>query len=192
MFVVGEGAMDLLIAVSGAIAGAVLGGVAYAVGKESAPDSPRISLVPLAVLGAAIGTVIGFAVARASLGIAAGREAELVTVSVFRAAMVALIAGGATGGVIGGTVERLSRPEAFAFGGQAWPVSPVAFFREATRAAGLPALAVLVAVGMVAGLAWVLLEASHGVGLIVFGGAAAVVLFGAAFIASHPPRGGGD
>lgn len=189
-FRVSEGAMDLLIVVGGALAGLLLGAIAYAVAKQAGPDSPRVSLPPLLILGAVIGATIGFGVARAALGIAADRSAEIATVSVFRAALVALISGGATGGIIGGTVERLSRPEAFAFGGEAWPASPVVFARDALRAMGLPALGMVLAVGIVFGLSRVLLDATKEVALIVFGGVAAVVLFGAAFIASHPPRRG--
>ena len=190
VFEVSEGAMDLLIVVAGALAGALLGAVAYAVGKETSPDSPRVSLTPLLILGAFIGAVIGFGVARSALGITADRFGEVATVSVFRAALVALVSGGVAGAIIGGTVERLSRPEAFAFGGEAWPRSPIEFARDAFRAMGLPALGLVLAVGIVFGLSRVLLDASKEVGLIVFGGVAAVVLFGAAFIASHPPRRG--
>lgn len=190
VFRVGEGAMDLLIVIAGALAGMLLGAIAYAVGKEASPDSPRVSLAPLLILGAVIGAVIGFGVARAALGLAADRGAEIATVSVFRAAMVALAAGGVTGAIIGLTVERLSRPEAFAFGGEAWPRSPVEFARDAMRAMGLPALGMVLAVAIVFGLSRVLLDASKEVGLVVFGGVAAIVLFGAAFIASHPPRRG--
>jgi hypothetical protein len=190
VFQVGEGAMDLLIAIAGALSGALLGAIAYAIGNESAPDSPRVSLAPLLILGAVIGAVIGFGVARAALGIAADRNAEIATVTVFRAAMVALAAGAVSGGVIGITVERLSRPEAFSFGGEAWPTSPLDFSREALRAMGLPVLGMVLTVAVVFGLSRVLLDASKEVGLIVFGGVAAVVLFGAAFMASHPPRRG--
>jgi hypothetical protein len=187
-FFVGEGAMDLLILIGGTLGGALLGAVGYAIARETAPDGPRVAPAPLLILGAVVGAVVGFAVARAGLGIAAQRTAEIVTIPVFRAAVVALIAGGTTGGLIGATVERLSRPEAFAFGGEAWPSSPVEFIRDAVRAVGLPTLGILVAVGVVFGLSRLLLDAPKEVGLIVFGGVAAVVLFGAAFIASHPPR----
>jgi hypothetical protein len=187
-FTVGEGAMDLFITVVGALGGALLGAIAYAIGKEASPDSPRVSLTPLVLVGAVIGAVVGFGVARAALGIAASREVELVTVSVFRAAIVALVAGGATGGIIGGTIERVSRPETLALGGEAWPSSPLAFMRDAAQAMGLPALAILLGAGVIAGFARILLDAPHEVALILFGGAAAAVLAVAAFVASHPPR----
>lgn len=190
MFTVGEGAMDLFIVVIGALGGALLGSIAYAIGREASPDSPRVSLAPLIVVGAAIGALIGFAVARAALGIAATREGEVVTVSVFRATVVALIAGGATGGIIGGTIERVARPETLALGGEAWPSSPLAFLKDAARAMGPPALAILLSGAVIALFARVLLDAPRGAALVLFGGVAALVLVGAAFIASHPPRPG--
>ena len=190
VFRVSEGSMDLLIVAAGALVGTLLGGIAYAVGKQASPNSPRVSLAPLLILGGVIGAVVGFGVARAALGLAADRNAEIATVSVFRAALVAMAAGGVAGGIIGLTVERLSRPEAFGFGGEAWPTSPVEFVGDAMRAMGLPTLGIVLSVAIVFGLSRVLLDASKEVGLIVFGGVAAVVLFGAALIASHPPRRG--
>jgi len=189
-FVVGEGAVHLLILVAGTLAGSLLGAISYAVAKQASPAAPRVAPVPLLILGAFVGAVVGFAVARAALGLAADRSGGIITVTVFRAALVALVAGGATGSIIGGTVERLSRPEALGFGGEAWPAGPVQFARDASRAIGLPVLSLLVGVAVVVGLARVLLDAPKEVGLVVFGGVAAVVLLGAAFIASRPPRGG--
>lgn len=192
VFRVGEGAMDLLVVVAGAVGGSLLGAIAYAIGREASPDSPRVSLAPLILVGGVIGAVVGFAVARAALGIAASREAEVVTVSVFRAAVVALVTGGAAGGIIGGTIERVSRPETLALGGEAWPSSPLAFAKDAARAMGLPALAILLGGAVIAVFARVLLDAPREAALILFGGVAALVLAAAAFIASHPPRAGGD
>jgi hypothetical protein len=52
---------------------------------------------------------------------------------------------------------------------------------------GLPALAVVVGIGLVYALSLVLLESSRIVALSVFGGLAALVLAGAAYLAAHPP-----
>jgi hypothetical protein len=52
----------------------------------------------------------------------------------------------------------------------------------------LPAVGLVVGAALVFGLSRVLLEADKTVALFVFGGVAAVVLFGTAFIAAHPPR----
>jgi hypothetical protein len=191
VFVVGEGAMHTLIAAAAAIGGALLGALGYAVGREADPERTSLSALPMVLLGTAMGAVIGFSVARAGLGLVADISAEVVTVSVFRAAVVALIAGAATGGVVGGTVERLARPETLALEGEAWP-SKVAFARDAVAAMGLPLLAVVVGGSLIAGMARLLLDASHNVALVLFGGIATVVLLGAAIIAANPPRRSSD
>lgn len=187
-FVVGRGGLFLLVAVAGLAGGALLGAIGYAVGKEAAPEAPRISPVPLTILGAGTGLVVGFAITRALLGATADIAGGIVTLSVFRAAVIALVAGAGTGLVIGGGVERLADPAVYGFGGAAWPSSPLAFVRDAAAAIGVPLLALLLGAFVVWGLSRVLLEASEEVALIVFGGVAALVLGGAAFIAAHPPR----
>lgn len=186
VFQVTQGAMYLLVAVAGAVGGSLLGLVGYAVGREAAPDEPRFSATPLAIIGAGVGAAVGFAATRAGVGAGGDIAAGLVTLSVFRAAVVALVAGGTTGGIVGGTVERISRIEALGIGGDAWPRSPGAFVREAAAAMGLPALGIALSAVIVFGLSRVLLESETAVGLIVFGGVAALILLGAAVIAGNP------
>lgn len=188
VFAVSQGAMHLLVLVAGALAGSVLGLIGYAVGREAAPDEPRFSPGPLALIGGAAGAVIGFATTRAAVGAGGSIEAGIVTLSVFRATLVALIAGAVTGAMVGGTIERVSRTEAIGIGGEAWPRSPGAFIRDAVTAMGLPALGIGIGAAVVYGLSRVLLEAGSTVGLIVFGGAAAAILAGAALIASTPRK----
>jgi len=188
VFEVSQGAMHLLVLVAGAIAGSVLGLIGYAVGREAAPDESRFSAGPLALIGGAVGAVIGFATTRAAVGAGGTIEAGIVTLSVFRAVLVAVIAGAVTGAMVGATVERVSRTEAIGIGGEAWPRSPGAFIRDAVTAMGLPALGIGIGAAVVYGLSRVLLEAGSTVGLIVFGGAAAAILAGAALIASTPRK----
>ena len=187
VFQVTQGAMYVLVVVAGAIAGSILGLIGHAVGREAAPDEPRFSAAPLALIGAGVGAAIGFAATRAGINAGGAIEGGLVTLPVFRAGLVALIAGAITGGIVGGTVERISRTEALGIGGEAWPRSPGAFVRDAAAAMGLPALGIALGAAIVFGLSRVLLEAETEVGLIVFGGVAALILFGAAVIASRPP-----
>lgn len=188
VFEVSQGAMHLLVLVAGVIAGSILGLIGNAIGREAAPDEPRFSPGPLALIGGAVGAVIGFATARAAVGAGGTIEAGIVTLSVFRAVLVALIVGAVTGAMVGGTVERVSRTEAIGIGGEAWPRSPGAFIRDAVTAMGLPALGIGIGAAVVYGLSRVLLEAGTTVGLIVFGGAAAAILAGAALIASTPRK----
>ena len=188
-FVVQQGAMHILVVVIGAIGGAALGLIGYGIGRSGAPDGERLNVGPVAVIGLAIGLVLGFAVARAAIGVAADIEGGIVTMSVFRTMIVALVTGASVGGVVGGTVERISRAEALGLEGEAWPTSPVAFMRDAMTAMGLPMLAIVGGGAIVFLLSRVLLETPKEVALTIFSGAAALVLFGAAFIAANPQRG---
>lgn len=189
-FQVGRGALNLLVLVAGAVGGAVLGLVGFAAGREAAPNSRRISMGPMAALGAGVGAAIAFGAARAALGAGADIEAGVVTLTVFRAGIVALVAGAVTGAIVGGTAERLSRPEALGLGGEAWPSSPVAFARDALTAVGLPGLGIVIGATLIWGFSEVLLQSDHSVGLVLFGGVSALILAGAAALAALPPRGG--
>jgi len=187
-FVVTRGAFDVLVLVAGALGGAALGALGYAIGREAGDDNPRMRPGPLSLIGALLGALVAFGAANASLGLAGSGEAGLLTVSVYRMILVAMIAGAAAGGVVGGTIERISHPEVLGLEGEAWPSNPVLFLKETATAVGLPILGTIVGIGFVWLLSEVLLEASHVTALIVFGGVAAVVLFGAAIIAARPPK----
>ena len=109
-FLVGQAGMYLLIVVAGTLGGAVIAALGYAVGALAGDESERFALTPLTVIGAFAGAVIGFAAARTAIGVGGTITEGVVSLSVFRAAMVALIAGGTTGIVVAGTVERVGRP----------------------------------------------------------------------------------
>lgn len=187
-FLVGQAGMYTLIVVAGALGGAVIAALGYAVGALGGGEGDRFALTPLTIIGAFAGAVIGFAAARTAIGVGGTITEGVVSLSVFRAAMVALIAGGTTGIVVAGTVERVGRPEILGFEGPAWPNNPVAFVRDALVAMGLPALGLVVGLGIVFVLSQILLEADKTTSLIVFGGVSALVLVGAAAIAAMPPR----
>lgn len=191
-FLVTQAGMYTLITVAGALGGAVIAAVGYAVGTLAGDDSERFSLTPLTIIGAFAGAVIGFAAARTAIGVGGTIADGIVSLSVFRAAMVALIAGGTTGVVVAGTIERIGRTEVVGLEGAAWPSNPLAFAKDALAAMGLPTLGIVLGLGIVFVLSQVLLEADKTAGLFIFGGAAALVLFGAAAIAAMPPRRGGS
>jgi hypothetical protein len=188
-FVVSQGGLYVLVVVAGLIGGALLGVLGFTVAREAAPDSPRVAVGPLTMLGAGAGVVVTFAAARALVGLTADISGGIVTISVFRGGIVALAAGAATGLVLGGSIERLANPELYGFGGEAWPANPVAFIRDAAVAVGFPVLALAVGGLIVWGLSTVLLESSKEVAIVVFGAVAAAVLAAAALLAAHPPRG---
>ena len=185
---VSQAGLYLFVAVAGVVAGAILATIGYAVGTQADPAAPRYRLGPIAALGAAIGAPVAFAATRAVMGLTADIVDKTVMVTGFRAGISALVAGAATGMVIAATAERLSRPEAIGFEGAAVPHSFGRFVRDAAAAVGLPAIGLGVAAAAVFGLSRVLLEAEGNLALVVFGGAAAVVLFGTALLAAMPRR----
>ena len=187
-FFVNQAALYVLVTVASTIGGAVVAAVGFAAGKLGRPDSQRFALTPLVLIGALIGMVIGFAAARTAIGVGGTITDGVISLSVFRAAMVALITGAVTGTVVGGTVERAGRPEVFGFAGTAWPSNPAAFLRDTMAAMGLPTLGIVAGLAIVFVLSRVLLEADETMALVIFGGAAALILIGAALIAATPRR----
>jgi len=183
-----QAGMYLFVTLAGALAGAILGMFGYAIIAQTDPESRRYRLGPIAVLGALIGAPVAFGAARAAVGLAGDIVANTVTIGVFRAGIVSLVAGALTGLLIVVAMERLSRPETLGVSGAAVPHSLGRFVRDAAAAVSLPAVGLVVGAALVFGLSRVLLEADKTVALFVFGGVAAVVLFGTAFIAAHPPR----
>ena len=187
-FVVGQAGMYLFVAVAGSIGGAVLGLIGYAVGREADPTVRRFGAGPMAMVAAGIGAAFGFGVFRALAGLMADVVEGMVTLTVFRAVLVAIVAGAATGAVCSGSVERFSRLEAFGFTGEAWPATPGVFIRDAAAAVGVPILGLGVGVSAVYVFSRVLLDAEGNTAVTLFGGVAALILFGAALIAAVGAR----
>ena len=187
-FLVNQAALYVLVIAASAIGGAVLAAVGFAAGRLAGPESDRFALVPLVVIGALTGTVIGFAAARTAIGVGGTISDGVISLSVFRAAMVALVTGAVTGTVIAGTVERVGRPDVLGFAGTAWPSNPAAFLRDALAAMGLPTLGIVIGLATVFVLSRVLLDTDKTTALILFGAAAALILFGAAALAARQGR----
>jgi len=187
-FLVNQAALYVLVVAASSIGGAVLAAVGFAAGRLAGPESDRFALAPLVVIGALTGTVIGFAAARTAIGVGGTISDGVISLSVFRAAMVALVTGAVTGTVIAGTVERVGRPDVLGFAGTAWPSNPAAFLRDALAAMGLPTLGIVIGLATVFVLSRVLLDTDKTTALILFGAAAALILFGAAAVAARQGR----
>jgi hypothetical protein len=187
-FVVGQAGKYLFVVVAGALGGAVLGLVGYVVGRETDPETPRFGAGAMAVVATGIGAVAAFATFRASAGLTADIVNGVVTLTVFRAIVIGLITGAVTGAMSAGMVERVSRPAAFGFAGDAWPSSPRAFVRDSIAAVGLPILGLVIGVSAVYLFSRVLLHADDHVAVTLFGGVAALILFGAAAVAATSGR----
>jgi hypothetical protein len=189
VFVVGRGSMTLLILVAGAFGGTVIGAIAYAVGRIADPRERLYPVGAVLAIAAATGAFVAYAASRAAIGAAADSILDgTVTITVFRAAMAALVTGLLVGGVVGAGIERMSKPSLYGFGGEAWPASTAALLRAAAPAIGIPVVGIVVAAAAVFGFSRLLLAASHIVALTLFSLAAALILFGAAAIAAREPK----
>ena len=187
--VVGRGSMTIFIMLAGTALGVAVAGLGYGVGRLGSPRERRYPAGAFIGLGAITGAIVAFAASRAAIGATATSILDAtVTLTVFRAGLVAVIAGAATGLVVAASVERLSRPTMFGFEGEAWPTSFAAFLREAAPAVGIPMASLIGLAAGVFAFSRFLLGVSHLTALIGFGAAAAVILFGAAAIAAREPK----
>ena len=192
------GALYLLVIVTGAAGGALISVLTIALAGYFDPDDPRFRPSVLVVAGATLGAVVAYALLRAGIGWGGSivtdsvTGAKIVTLSVYRATWVAVGVGAGSGMATALGVERLSRTAVLGLEGEAWPTSRLAFMREATPAMLIPVVALLGAVGIVFAFSRLLLAGAEEnvVAVTIFSVAAAAILGGAAFIASHPPRGG--
>ncbi|MFQ5947784.1 MAG: hypothetical protein ACE5KX_02850 [Acidimicrobiia bacterium] len=188
-FEVTEGAFNAFVVLASAVGGLVLAGLSYVVGREAGPEIPRFRALPLLVLGTAAGVVIGYAAARSGIGVGGTIEEGILTLSVFRAVVIAAIAGATVGTIVGATVEQLSRPEVLGLEGEAWPRSSLQFLREAAVAMLIPILTIAVMGGIIFGFSRILLAGSSAVAVATAAAVAALILGGATLVANLPaPR----
>jgi hypothetical protein len=191
-FVASSGGMYLIVVVAATVVGLVVGGIGYAVGRETEPDSPKFPLRWLLPVAGFVSGVAGYSALRAGLGLASDIDAGVVTISVSGFVIVALIIGLVAGAITAFIVDRLARPELLGFGGAAWPTSAREIMGAMTRAVGIPLLAVVVAGVFSIGLSQVLLSAEGTLAVVLFGVAGAIVLGGATLIAYRPWERDGD
>ena len=123
---------------------------------------------------------------RFGLGATATIEEGVVTISVFRMAVLAVVTGAAAGGITASAVDALARPAVLGLEGEAWPTSTRAFLGEMVRALGGPTIATVTIAALAIGLAQLLLTFHGAASIAIFSVVAALVLGGAAAIAYRP------
>ncbi len=178
--------MYLIVVIAGILGGLAVAGLTYAAARESEPDAPKFPLrwqLPVAGLTSGLAA---YAMLRAGIGAFADITAGVVTVSVFRFVLIALVAGAVAGAVTAYIVDRLARPDLLGFGGAAWPTNPRELMMEMARSVAIPVVAVMIAGAFAFGLSQVLLEAQGWLAVTLFSVAGAVVLGGATLLAYRP------
>ena len=188
-FVATSGATYLLVLVLGAVFGLVLARLTIGLTASAHPEEPRVSARSLLAVAAGLGAVTAYGVLRGAIGVGGDIVRDptsgvtTITVTVFRAPIIALIVGAATGLVIAPVAEWLSRPAALGLTGVAWPKTVAEFVKESMPAMVIPVLS-LVTLGVIAfAFSRVLLFEPGAFAVTVFSVAAAVVLAAGAFFA---------
>ena len=185
-FVVSSGGLYFLVIVSAILGGLAIAGIAYALGRESEPDSPRFPLRYLLPTASLTSAVMAYAILRLGLGASAATLDGIVTISVFRMVTLSLITGAVAGGITASTVDALARPANLGFEGQAWPTSSGAFLTEMMRAIGGPTIATVTIAVLAISLSQFLLQLHGAASVAAFSVVGALVLGGAAAIAYRP------
>ncbi len=90
------------------------------------------------------------------------------------------------GGTGAGISDALSRPEVFAFGGEAWPTSSRQVMRAMANAVSAPLIATVVVAAFAIPLSLVLIELEGNTATIVFSVVGALVLGGTTLAAARP------
>ncbi len=188
-FVSTAGATYLLVVVVGALFGLALAKLTIGLVGSAHPEEPRIAAITLLAVAAGLGAAIAYAVLRASLGLGGDivrnptSGITTITVTVFRAPVIALTVGAVTGLLVAPVAEFLSRPAALGLTGVAWPRNAAQFMRETMPAMLIPVLALLTVAGIVIVFSQLLLLEPGVIAVTLFSVGAAAVLAGAAFFA---------
>lgn len=181
-----SGALYLLVLLISPLGGLVIGAVGYSVGQAGDAESPRFPLRYLLPVSALTVTIISYSVLRVGVGALGDITGAVVTVGVLRISLIVLVMGVTAGGVGSGVVAALSRPDLFAFGGEAWPSSSREVVSAMMRAVSAPLIALAVAAAFAIPLALILLEMGGDAAVVLFSVVGAIVLGGATLLAARP------
>ena len=183
---VSSGALYLLVLIVSALTGLIIGAIGYGVSVSAAPDSQRFSLRYLLPVSSATTAVVAYAVLRIGVGGFGSISDGMVTVGVLRMTLTVAAMGVAAGGTGAGISDALSRPEVFAFGGEAWPTSSRQVMRAMANAVSAPLIATVVVAAFAIPLSLVLIELEGNTATIVFSVVGALVLGGTTLAAARP------
>jgi hypothetical protein len=185
-FAASAGAVYTLVIVLGALAGIVIGLIAYLLAREIDPDRERFPLRYLLAVAAVTSAVVAYAGLRTGVGAVGSITAGVVTLSVFRATVVAVVTGAAAGAATAFTMHVLVEPSFLGLEGAAWPKTRREFLVASAKAVLAPIVAVAVAGGAAVGLAQIMLSLTTEGAVIFASAVAVVVLGGAALLAARP------
>lgn len=185
-FVVSSGGLYALVILVALLGGLAIAGVTYALGRETEPEAPKFPLAWLLPVAAITSAIMAYATLRAGLGAAASINAGVVTVSVFRMTVIALVAGIVAGATTARLVDALARPSTLGEANEAWPESPRAFVLEMARAIGAPTIAAVIIAAFAVTFSQVLLQL-HGAAAVAAFSIVAALILGIVTLAAYRP-----
>ena len=175
-----SGALFLATVVASLLGGAVVAAVAYGASSEDDKDVTQFGLAHIMPFGLVTSVAVGYSILRAGLGIAADTEAGVVSVNAAALSLTVLIAGLVSGALVAWVVATLAAKSVVGLEGEAAPSSTAAMMKAATRAVTGPMLAIVIIAALAVALAQLLLAAEGTGAIVIFSGAATLVLLGAA------------
>jgi len=173
------GALYLATVVIALIGGAAVAVVAYGISSED-DEATRFELGHILPFGLITAVAAGYGILRAGVGFAGDVEAGVLTIKFASLATTVLISGLITGGLVAWVVATLASKSVVGLSGEAAPASTGAMMRAAARAVTGPMLAIIVIAALAVALSQLLLAAEGVAAIAIFGGAAALILLGAA------------
>ncbi len=185
-FMASTGGLYLIVVVIGVLGGLIIAGTAFAVGRESDPDSPRFPLRYLLPVAGIVSAVTAYTGIRVGLGGWGDITAGVATIPVATMVAVTGFTGAVAGAITSSIVDRLARPETLGLGGAAWPTSPGALMADTARAIGTPLMGFLIAGGFAIAFSELLLAAEGAAAVAIFSVMGALALAGAALLAYRP------
>ena len=185
-FEASSGAMYLLVVVLGLIGGLIIATITHAIAFQAEPDTQRFPASWMLPIGAVVAALFAYAVLRFGVGALGDIAAGVVTISVARMVVIALVIGVVSGAITAAVVDALSRPSLIGFSGEAAPASTRAMVAEMLQAVGAPVIALIVGAVFAISLSQILLAVEGTGAVVIFSVVGAVVLGGAALIARRP------
>ncbi len=175
-----SGALFLAAVVASLLGGALVAAVAYGASSSTDEDTGRFELAHIMPFGLVTAVAAGYSILRAGLGLTADTEAGVISVNGAALSLTVLISGLVTGAFVAWVVATLATKSVVGLEGEAAPTSTAAMMKAATRAVTGPMLAIIVIAALAIALSQLLLAAEGTAAIVIFSGAATLVLLGAA------------
>jgi hypothetical protein len=175
-----SGALYLASVIASLLGGVVVAAIAYGAGASDPESETRFELAHIMPFALVAAVAAGYSVLRSGVGLAGDNETGVVTITVAALGFTVFVAGLVAGGLVAWVVATLAAKSVVGLEGEAAPANTAAMMKAAMEAVTGPMLAIAIIAVLAISLAQLLLATEGVVAIAIFGGAAALVLLGAA------------